>query len=92
MDYLTAAAAPDGTLLIAYMPTERPVTVDMSRLSRGLAHAWWYNPRTGDAASIGVYPTAGRRSFTPPGAGDWVLVVDDAARNLPAPGLSAPKP
>ena len=86
LDYLTAAASPNGNLLIAYMPSERTVTVDTAKLARGQTHAWWFDPRTGQASSIGIFATDGPRTFTPPGPGDWVLVLDDAAGNLPAPG------
>jgi hypothetical protein len=51
--------------------------------------AWWFNPRTGEATSIGEFPNTGEREFTPPDKGellDWVLVLDDAAKKFPAPG------
>jgi hypothetical protein len=64
--------------------------------------AWWYSPRDGRATLVGEFPRteAGdresdvhrgdiSREFTPPSSGpgnDWVLVIDDAARNFPAPG------
>jgi len=64
--------------------------------------AWWYNPRNGTPTLIGEFPRteAGdresdvhrgdiSREFNPPSHGpgnDWVLVVDDASRNFPAPG------
>ncbi len=93
LDYLTAAATADGSTLIAYMPTERTVTVDLTRLPKGQTHAWWFNPRTGSADSIGIFPTSGPRQFTPPAMGDWVLVLDDASRQLGAPGAeSSPAP
>ncbi len=41
---------------------------------------------TGEATSAGKFPTSGKKQFSPPGEGDWVLVLDDASRNLPAPG------
>jgi hypothetical protein len=51
--------------------------------------AWWYNPRNGQATSIGSFSNQGEREFTTPDPGemiDWVLVLDDAARRYPAPG------
>jgi len=30
--------------------------------------------------------TQGSRQFTPPAPGDWVLVIDEVALGLPAPG------
>jgi hypothetical protein len=62
----------------------------MSKISGGSqAEAWWYNPRTNTASVIGVFATTGSQSFTPPDSNDWLLVIDNAALNLPAPG-SAP--
>jgi hypothetical protein len=80
--YATAARTPDGTLIIAYMPTIRTITVDMSTLS-GLALARWYDPSTGQYVGVSGSPFAniGLRQFTPPGNnhdgdGDWVLVLE----------------
>ena len=88
LDYLSAARTQNGRTVIAYMPTTRVVTVDMTKISGKEATAWWFNPRSGKSDSIGQYPTAGKRQFTPPGDGDWVLVLDDASFHLPAPGNS----
>jgi hypothetical protein len=78
LDYM-AAATPDGGTVIAYMPTARTVTVDMSRLAKGRANAWWFDPRTGKADAAGTFVAEGTRRFTPPAEGDWVLVLDDAS-------------
>ena len=91
LDYLAAARTPDGDTIIAYLPTARPFTVDMSKISGGTATAWWFNPRSGEATSVGTLAGAGKRQFSPPGEGDWVLVLDNASRNLPAPGQIEPK-
>jgi hypothetical protein len=88
LDYLSAARTQNGRTVIAYMPTTRVVTVDMTKISGKEATAWWFNPRSGKSDSIGQYPTTGKRQFTPPGDGDWVLVLDDASFHLPAPGNS----
>jgi len=85
MDYLTAARASDGSMLMAYMPTSRTITVQMNTLSGKEAAGWWFNPRTGQVNDAGKFPTVGKREFTPPADGDWVLVLDDAALNLPPP-------
>jgi len=86
LDYLAAARTADGSTVIAYMPTSRKVTVAMSMISGSQAKAWWFDPSTGNAHSAGEFPTHGSRNFIPPADGDWVLVLDDAARKLPAPG------
>ena len=91
-DYAAAARTGNGNTVIAYLPSSRTVTIDLTKLSGTQAACWWYNPANGSATSIGTYPTSGAHSFTPPSSGDWVLVIDDAARNLPAPGSSAAYP
>jgi hypothetical protein len=86
LDYVAAARTPDGSTLIAYLPASRSVSVEMSKLAGKEVKAWWYDPRNGKAAAAGTYPASGKLEFTPPEEGDWVLVFDDAARQLPAPG------
>jgi hypothetical protein len=67
------------------MPTARDVTVDLSKISGSRVKAWWFDPASGDVRSAGVFENRGLRTFSPPAGGDWVLVVDDVAKNLPAP-------
>ena len=101
-DYLAAARTPDGALVMAYMPTMRSITVDMSKLA-GPAYASWYDPTNATFTAIPGSPLAntGTRNFAPPGNnsagdGDWVLVLevtsvppDNQAPSVPT-GLSAP--
>jgi hypothetical protein len=78
-----------GTYAMIYAPVSRPFSVRMDVLKRAPIKAWWFNPRTGEATAIGEFENTGIRRFSPPDAGehlDWVLVLDDAARNYPPPG------
>jgi hypothetical protein len=84
-DYVAAARTPDGSLVMAYMPSLRPLTVSMSKL-RGAAGARWYDPSRGVYVQIKGSPFAnsGTQVFTPPGNngdgdGDWVLVLETDA-------------
>jgi hypothetical protein len=86
LDYLSAARTADGGTVMAYLPATRPFTVEMSKVSGKQARGWWFNPRNGESSSAGTFSTSGTRQFTPPRDGDWVLVLDDASRNLAAPG------
>lgn len=90
--YVTAASMPDGSSLWAYVPTGRTLTLDLSQVSGATAQTWWYNPRTGVATAIGQFDTGGYQDFTTPtNEGDlldWILVADDASRNLPPPGMT----
>src|SRR6266699_2748321 len=65
-DYVTAARTPSGKLVMAYVPSARIVTVDMSQLS-GPATARWYDPTAGTFTSIAGSPSAGSHDFTTPG-------------------------
>jgi hypothetical protein len=80
-DYVTAAGTPDGKLVIAYLPVDRPVTVDLSKLA-GPVGAQWYDPAQGRYVPVPGQPftNAGSRGFRPPGRNgdgdeDWVLVL-----------------
>lgn len=84
-DLALAARANDGATVIAYIPSQRPVTINMAKVSGGTATAWWYAPTTGIATLLGTVPTTGSRTFWPPG-GDSVLVIDDASRGFGVPG------
>ena len=81
-DYATAAGTPDGSLVVAYLPTARSITVNMSALA-GPAVAWWYDPTRGTYLAVAGSPldNRGARTFTPPGRNgdgddDWVLVLE----------------
>jgi hypothetical protein len=86
-DYVTAGRTPDGSLVMAYMPTLRSLTVDMSKLSRP-ATGQWYDPSGGIYHLIkgSPLPNSGKRTFTPPGKnadgdGDWILVLETTTKN-----------
>jgi hypothetical protein len=89
LDYLGAALTSDGRTFIAYMPTPRPITVDLSKMKSSKVRAWWFDPRRGNATQAGEFPTSGPKEFSPPGAGDWAFVLDDASLGLPAPGTTS---
>jgi hypothetical protein len=82
-DYLTAAITKDGSLAVAYLPTQRTITVNMAKLS-GAVTAKWFDPSSGTFIGISGSPFAntGSMTFTPPGNntdgdGDWVLVLQN---------------
>jgi hypothetical protein len=88
-DHVQATRAADGSYAFVYSASGKPFTVDLGKLSGDRLKAWWYDPRTGKAEAAGEVARAGRREFKPPseGAGkDWVLVLDDAAKDYPTPG------
>jgi hypothetical protein len=79
----------EGTYAMIYAPIGRVFAVRMDFTKGTKVKAWWFNPRDGHAAVIGTFDNKGEREFMPPDRGemiDWVLVLDDAAKNFPAPG------
>jgi hypothetical protein len=82
-----AAVASDGSSIIAYLPTQRQVTVLPATRLGATYNAWWYNPATGISTAIGSGPLAAQTPLvvTPPGSGDWVLVLDNPAFGFAEP-------
>jgi hypothetical protein len=86
-DYVAAAASPDGTLLVAYVPPAHAggaLTVNVTVMGDGI-RGRWFDPTNATYQHVPDSPFANTapRSFTPPGlngAGenDWVLVLDRA--------------
>jgi hypothetical protein len=80
-DYVAAAANPDGSLMIAYIPPDHigSITVDMSGLKKDIK-AYWYDPSNGLSYDIAGSPftAGGTHKFTPAaknssGYNDWIL-------------------
>jgi hypothetical protein len=72
-----------------YVPIGRKFRVRMNKISGTTVKAWWYNPRDGKANAIGEFPQTREREFISPSPGeqlDWILVLDDASKQFPAPG------
>lgn len=89
-NYVTSARTEDRSSAFVYLPTARPVVLDLTQLTGPSIRAWWFNPRTGSAELSGELPREARRTLTPPGDGDWVLVLDDSSRAYPPPGTPRP--
>jgi hypothetical protein len=80
----TAARTSDGESILVYAPSSRSLRVDLDQLSGTNAQAWWFDPVDGSVQNLGVSLSAGESDFDAPGRG--LLVIDDAAAGLAAPG------
>ena len=87
-DGVQAAATTSRDTLIVYLTDKNKINVDLRRLSGEKLRGYWYDPRTGQSKEIGMIERKGLREFKAPAEGDWILVLDDAARNRPAPGTA----
>ena len=93
-DRIQACRSSDGSYAFIYTTTGAKLSIRLvdriyEKLSGTTIKAYWYDPRTGAATHIEDFPKSEGRQFTPPSSGpgnDWVLVLDDAAKNFPPPG------
>lgn len=86
---MVATRDESGSYAMVYAPAGRKFSIQLDKIKGARIKAWWFNPRNGEATLIGEFPAKATREFTPPNPGeylDWILVLDDAARNFPPPG------
>jgi hypothetical protein len=77
-----------GSYALIYVPVNTKVTINLDKLSGDTLNVFWFDVRTGVARRVGTVQKSGTHEFTTPSGGpDWVLVLDDASQNFPAPGL-----
>jgi hypothetical protein len=86
-DYKATARTSDGETIMVWNPSTTQVTVDMTKISGSNAKCWWWKPDDNSSTLIGTYASTGSRNFTPPNA-RLALVLDDASKNLVAPGTT----
>jgi hypothetical protein len=74
--------------IFVYSAQGRAFSLNTTKISGKELVAHWLNPRTGEISAAGKYSSRSNLGFTPPTQGyghDWVLIVDDASKNYPAP-------
>lgn len=84
--HVRATRGDDGGYAFVYLPSGGEVTVDLGRLSGGAVEAAWFDPRLGSTGAFGRFDTGRAEPFRAPSGGpgqDWVLVLDDAGREVP---------
>jgi hypothetical protein len=69
-----------------YTPHGADIPVELGKITGSKVKAWWYNPKTGDATEIGVYPNSGTKVFKTDGVDDMVLILDDISKSYSTPG------
>ncbi len=86
-DLIYATRNEDGAYAMIYLPQNKAVSIDLSKISGGIKNVWWVDPRTGVSQTVKSVKGKSVQSFIPPKEGkDWVLVIDDAAKKFSAPG------
>jgi hypothetical protein len=92
--HMRATRASDGSYAFVYLPTNRSVTVNLTKLSGTTIRASWFDPQTGITQPIGEFAkgTQTSRTFTPPASlRDSVLILENAGQVvIPPPGDGKP--
>jgi hypothetical protein len=87
LDLVTASRDENKSYALIYLPQNKPVKIDLSKISGSKKNVYWYDVRTGKSIPGKVVSGSGAESFTPPKEGtDWVLIIDDASKMFAAPG------
>src|SRR5437870_9834830 len=76
-------SCPRRSFALAYLPTGKPVSIQMNKLTGKKIVARWYDPRDGTWRNAGERANTGVREFVAPTQGaqsDWLLVLDDVAK------------
>lgn len=85
-DLIVATRHEKGLYAFVYLPDNKPVLIDLSKLSGSTKSVSWFDPRTGKTLAGFSTTATGVMNFIPPQEGkDWVLIIDDASQNFPKP-------
>ncbi len=88
---IRAAVAHDNSFALVYSPYGESFTVNKSLMQQERLREIWYDPRYGVSYPRMASPTKGFQTYTPPTSGrgrDWILILEDAAAELPLPECS----
>ncbi len=77
----------DATYIMAYLSAARTVTLDTAVIAARTLNAYGFDPATGSSETIrdGFANTGSLTLPSRARGGDWVAVIEDAARNYPRP-------
>jgi hypothetical protein len=91
VEYKIAAVSSDHDFMMVYIPFGQKTVVKTDKIKSEKLNGWWFNPRDGTSIKIGEFNNTGSKEFTPTSVGrgsDWVLIIDDAAKNYPDPAVA----
>jgi hypothetical protein len=86
--YVCATRDIDASFALIYLPSNKPVTLNLDKLSCENVTVTWFDPRSGECRFQGEIEASGECVFTPPPVWpDWILVLDDVGKHYPLPGM-----
>jgi len=87
-DHILATRGSD--YIFVYSTQGKKFNLNTGKISGNEIVTYWYNPRNGEIKDNGKVSKKANQEFVPPTSGyghDWVLIVDDVAKNYPKPGI-----
>lgn len=91
LDFIVATRDKHRSYAMVYLPQNKSISIDLSKISGVKRKIWWYNPETGQAFPDKETKAKKILTLSPPRQGkDWVLVIDDASKNYGTPGAVTP--
>ncbi|RYZ59115.1 MAG: DUF4038 domain-containing protein, partial [Chitinophagaceae bacterium] len=85
--YNVSAVSQDGDYMLVYLSYGNKITLNTKTIKGSQLKAWWFNPRDGSVQALPAFANTGLQTFVPHSVGrgsDWLLVIEDAAKNYPA--------
>lgn len=86
--HMEAFLGGDSSFAMVYLPIGKTVTIRTSAVTGRSLKIWWFNPRDDTAQGGDLIFGPDPHVFTAPSTGagnDWVLVIDDAAKDYAPP-------
>ncbi|TDB59571.1 DUF4038 domain-containing protein [Arundinibacter roseus] len=74
--------------IFVYSAQGNDITVNLGKIAGKNLQVRWYNPKNGEIKTQSPVENTGQKTFVPPTRGygqDWVLMLDDSAKNYPNP-------
>ncbi len=85
-DLLYATRDAEGSYAMIYLPQNKPVAIDLSKITGTEKTVTWFDLRTGVSENKTSVTGKAVQKFTPPATGtDWVLIIDDASKKYSTP-------
>jgi hypothetical protein len=81
LDRATAALTPDGHLAVTYIPSRRPITLDLDVLSGAEVRVAWVDPASGRRRDGGILRRQGQATLVAPFPDDAALVLETVRRS-----------
>jgi hypothetical protein len=78
VEHIRATRGRNGSYMLVYLPTGRPVRIDLTSMKTPQARVVWFNPRDGSRQTVEPVATQKKQRFRPPTSGegqDWVLML-----------------